>query len=56
MIQKDKLCDKCGVNPATELHPCPYNVEMYEDYRKNCICCPECEWECLQDVDAHLIK
>jgi hypothetical protein len=45
-----ELCPKCGINFAAEPHECPYSVEIYEDYEKECTCCEDCEHECLMDI------
>lgn len=43
-----KLC-KCGKNPATEPHTCPYDEEIF-DSKKLCTCCEECQHECLMEI------
>lgn len=44
-----ELC-KCGKNPATELHPCPYAVDVNGDYETLCACCVDCENECADEI------
>lgn len=46
-IAMAKKC-KCG-NPATEPHPCPSAVEIYDD-ESPCNCCEDCEDECAMDI------
>ena len=46
---KDGMC-KCGINPATTPHPCPYQEEINQDYTAMCTCCSDCEGQCLGDI------
>jgi hypothetical protein len=47
----EKLCPKCKKNPRQEPHSCPYRVEIDDDNDPEyCMCCKECEGECLDDI------
>ncbi len=42
---------KCGINPATPPHSCPYAEEIGDDLDPEyCICCHECETECRDNI------
>ena len=42
---------RCGVNPATEPHPCPYAEEINDnDDPEFCTCCADCQHECAMDI------
>lgn len=45
-----KMCDRCGKNPAQEMHPCPFSEEVHGDSETLCDCCEECEGSCADDV------
>lgn len=45
----EKLC-KCGKNPASEPHPCPYQIDINDNYESTCTCCAECEQNCADDI------
>jgi len=48
--QNQKLCDKCGINPASEEEQiCPFASEINED-QKTCNCCDQCYRRCLEEV------
>ena len=54
-MKEEKLCSKCGKNPAEELHPCPYKSEMNaesmdEDDLDLCDCCVDCRGDCVMSV------
>ncbi len=34
MSEEKVLCDKCGVNPANEMHECPYGAEINDEMIK----------------------
>lgn len=56
----DLICTKCyrmiviglrvpdGV--ARPSHLCPYKAEINGDSHTLCTCCPDCEYECAQDI------
>jgi hypothetical protein len=44
-----EMC-KCGKNPATDPHTCPYAEEIHSDSETLCACCEECERACLMDI------
>lgn len=46
---EEVLC-KCGKNPATEPHPCPYAEDINDDPNTLCTCCEECMNECAMDI------
>ncbi len=48
-IQSNGMC-KCGKNPKSEPHTCPYKKEIGDDYESLCECCPECEQECKDEI------
>lgn len=48
-VPQDKMCPKCGVNPATPPHRCPHEEIYHDDYDFRCTCCPACEMLCLMD-------
>lgn len=42
---------RCGVNPATEPHSCPYADEIGDnDDPEYCTCCDDCMHECAMDI------
>ena len=44
------LC-KCGKNPATESHSCPYAEDIGDnDDPDYCTCCDDCRHECCMDI------
>jgi hypothetical protein len=45
---QEVLC-KCGNNPATEPHQCPFKIEIQGD-SSLCTCCEECESVCRMEV------
>lgn len=53
LIQKrndvELLC-KCGINPATEPHPCPYQSDVNNDSDTLCTCCEDCQKQCADDI------
>lgn len=40
---------KCGVNITQSLHPCPFAIEIYDNYDE-CDCCDDCAYNCAIDV------
>jgi len=40
----------CGINPATESHPCPYQQDINNDDAFECTCCEDCTHECAMDI------
>lgn len=40
----------CGINPATESHPCPYQQDVNNDDAFECTCCEDCTHECAMDI------
>lgn len=53
LIQKRndvELMCKCGVNPATEPHPCPYKSDVNNDPDTLCTCCEDCQKQCADDI------
>lgn len=48
-IFKKELCGGCEKVESKSSHPCPYKVEMFEDYN-SCNCCDSCRHECLMDI------
>jgi len=48
--EQPTLCPRCGVNPATAPHLCPYQVDVRDDEKFQCCCCSECERECADEV------
>lgn len=47
-VMNDGMC-KCGKNPSTEPHQCPFQIEIYE--RDDlCTCCSECTDDCAMDI------
>lgn len=49
---EDVTCGSCYgcENEGTPPHPCPYKVEIHDDYDTLCTCCEECEHECAWEV------
>lgn len=43
-------CQKCGENDGLELHACPYEEEICENYDEYCNCCDACISECLDEI------
>jgi len=42
---------RCGVNPATEPHSCPYAEDINgNDDSDFCTCCADCQHECAMDI------
>jgi hypothetical protein len=44
-----EMC-KCGRNPASEPHTCPYAADVHDDEETLCNCCDECTQECADDI------
>ena len=44
-----EICERCGKNPASEPHPCPFQSDVY-DNDTECTCCDECTHECAMDI------
>lgn len=42
------LC-KCGKNPATDSHYCPYAKDVNDD-PEYCTCCDDCRYECCSGI------
>lgn len=53
---EDVTCGSCYgcENEGTPPHPCPYKVEIHDDYDTLCTCCEECEHECAWEVSDAL--
>lgn len=49
-----KKCPRCGVNPASKLHTCPFKEE--HDDNSLCACCPSCAQECYLIVACEVCK
>ena len=43
-------CERCKINDAEELHPCPYNEDINDDSETLCNCCADCQHECAMDI------
>lgn len=39
----------CDVE-SIELHPCPYQEDINENFEDYCNCCEECVYQCVQDI------
>lgn len=52
MDERDEPCDPEGkCNPANIApHPCPFQMEVWNDFEDHCQCCPHAEHECAMDV------
>jgi len=46
----EELCPHCGVNPASDPHPCPYDEDVNNNPDSSCTCCEECEYQCAMDI------
>lgn len=44
-----EMC-KCGNNPATLPHSCPYKSDINDDSNTLCTCCDECKQNCADDI------
>lgn len=44
------LCNNCKIREKTELHTCPFKVEIDDDIESVCDCCEECQDQCADDV------
>lgn len=46
--------DACDpVACATEeiaLHPCPFDMDVWNDFEDKCNCCPHAERQCAEDI------
>jgi len=42
-------CQRCGNDPAENLHPCPFKQEIHDD-DELCNCCDDCMHECAMDI------
>jgi hypothetical protein len=50
-MNNEKMCSRCGKNPAQELHSCPYAEEINDEHDPEyCDCCEECTQECAWDI------
>ena len=46
----DDMC-KCGKNPATEPHGCPFAEEINDNNDPEyCRCCADCTQQCAEDI------
>ena len=43
-------CEKSCGNSAEELHPCPYQAELYDNNEDTCNCCDECSYQCAMGI------
>jgi hypothetical protein len=44
-------CQKCSNNKGTtELHICPYQTEINDNFEWECNCCDSCFYECAMDI------
>jgi hypothetical protein len=43
-------CPRCEKTASEELHPCPYQCEINDDYSNYCVCCEDCTYQCHMDV------
>ena len=50
MVGEIEMCARCGKNPATESHSCPYNEEINGDFNTLCTCCGDCQAECALEI------
>lgn len=48
-VERVVMC-KCGKNPATEPHTCPFQFDIHDDDKFQCTCCEDCTYECAMDV------
>lgn len=46
---ESELCERCGKNPSSEPHLCPYDEELGSG-KELCNCCEECTQECAMDI------
>jgi len=46
---KIEMC-KCGKNPASEPHTCPYAEDIAGNYEDLCTCCDDCTRNCIDDI------
>lgn len=48
------ICEGCGKVGKWEIHPCPFNINVYEidpdDKSEWCNCCPDCEGRCIENI------
>ena len=43
-------CSRCGKETDGDIHTCPYQCEIHDDYEDCCDCCEECEEQCCEDI------
>jgi hypothetical protein len=44
-------CQSCSSREGTvDLHACPYQCEINDNYEDGCNCCPDCEHQCAMDI------
>lgn len=48
--KKVSLCEKCGKNPASPPHSCPFAEEIWDDTEEECTCCDDCTQDCANDI------
>lgn len=44
------ICERCGINEASDSHLCPMRQELDDDQETECTCCEECEQQCREDT------
>lgn len=44
------MCPGCHKNLVAAPHPCPYQREINNNNEEYCVCCPECEQRCSDDI------
>ncbi len=51
MSTETTICGHCKKAGGTkELHSCPFQEEIHDNYLESCNCCEECVHECLMDI------
>lgn len=46
---KETICNCHKVN-TEDLRPCPYQMEIHDNYEDYCNCCEVCEQECQEEI------
>ena len=40
----------CNNEATREMHPCPYQEDIWDNHDDSCFCCEDCTHECAMDI------
>jgi hypothetical protein len=51
LIEEQKFDTPCNCEGRTEeMHPCPFQEEIWDQHEDSCNCCDDCSYECMLDI------